>query len=58
MKHGGQTKKLTIKIAMLQGCVRQASLRDLAQEILAMESFLISPLGRFLKQQPLDYTHK
>jgi hypothetical protein len=37
MKHNGQTKKSTSKIAMLQGCVRQASLQDLAQRILAME---------------------
>jgi hypothetical protein len=30
-----QTKKSSHKIAMLQGCVRQASLRELAQRILA-----------------------
>ncbi len=39
MKHDGQTKKSTSKIAMLQGCVRQASLQDLAQQILSMENF-------------------
>ncbi len=38
MKHDSQTKKLTSKITMLQGCVRQASLRDLAQQILAIEN--------------------
>ena len=36
-KHEGQTKTSNNKIAMLQGCVRQASLRELAQQILARE---------------------
>jgi hypothetical protein len=35
MKNEGQTKTPGNKIAMLQGCVRQASLRELAQQILA-----------------------
>ncbi len=58
VKHDGQTKKSTSKIAMLQGCVRQASLQDLAQQILAMEKIQISPCERFSKQQPLDCTNK
>jgi hypothetical protein len=34
-KNEGQTKTPSNKIAMLQGCVRQASLQELAQKILA-----------------------
>jgi hypothetical protein len=34
---------------MLQGCVRQASLRELAQRILAREKFKFSPRS-FAKQ--------
>jgi hypothetical protein len=37
MKNEGQTKIPSNKIAMLQECVRQASLQELAQQILAKE---------------------
>jgi hypothetical protein len=50
-KNEGQTKISSNKIAMLQGCVRQASLRELAQQILAKEKISNSPRGRFSKQQ-------
>jgi hypothetical protein len=36
-KNEGQTKTTSNKIAMLHGCSRQASLRELAQQILARE---------------------
>jgi hypothetical protein len=39
------------KISMLQGCVRQTSLQELAQQILAKEKISNSPRGRFSKQQ-------
>jgi hypothetical protein len=41
------------KIATLQGCVRQASLRELAQRILAREKFKFSP-KRFAKQSATE----
>jgi hypothetical protein len=41
------------KIAMLQGCVRQASLRELEQQILAREKFKFSP-KRFAKQSATE----
>jgi hypothetical protein len=41
------------KIAMLQGCVRQASLRELAQQILVREKFKFSP-KRFVKQSATE----
>jgi hypothetical protein len=47
-KNDGQTKSQH-KIATLQGCVRQDSLRELAQRILAREKFKFSP-RRFAKQ--------
>jgi hypothetical protein len=50
-KNERQTKIPCNKITMLQGCVRQASLQELAQQILAKEKFSHSPRGRFLKQQ-------
>jgi hypothetical protein len=50
-KKGGQTKIPSNKIAMLQGCVRQASLQELAQRILAKKKISNSPCGRFSKQQ-------
>ena len=43
------TERQNDKIATLQGCVRQASLRELAQRILAREKFKFSP-KRFAKQ--------
>ncbi len=42
-KNEGQTKIPSNKFAMLQGCVRQASLRELAQQILAKEKISNSP---------------
>jgi hypothetical protein len=50
-KNEGHTKIPSNKIAMLQGCVRQASLRELAQQILAKEKLSNSPRERFSKQQ-------
>jgi hypothetical protein len=51
MKNDGQTK-LQHKIATLQGCVRQVSLRELAQRILARGRNLNShPEGLQNKQQ-------
>ncbi len=50
-KNEGQTKIPSNKIAMLQGCVRQTSLWELAQQISAKEKISNSPRGRFLKQQ-------
>jgi hypothetical protein len=50
-KNEGQTKIPSNKIAMLQGCVRRASLRELAQQILGKEKISNPPRGRFLKQQ-------
>jgi hypothetical protein len=49
-KNEGQTKIPSNIIAMLQGCVRQASLPELAQQILAKEKISNSPCGRFSKQ--------
>jgi hypothetical protein len=51
-----QTTNASDKIAMLQGCVRQASLRELAQRVLAKREILISP-KRFVKRQTLAFTH-
>ena len=46
-----QTTHASDKIATLQGCVRQASLRELAQEILAMRENLNSHIKRFAKRE-------
>jgi hypothetical protein len=48
-----QTTNAHEKIAMLQGCVRQASLQELAQRILAREKFKFSP-KRFAKQSATE----
>jgi hypothetical protein len=56
IKNEGQTKSRD-KIATLQGCVRQASLRELAQRILAREKFKFSP-RRFAKQATIKLDHK
>ena len=48
-----QTTNVSEKIATLQGCVRQASLRELAQRILAMRENLNSrPKGLQTVRQP------
>ncbi len=48
-----QTTNASEKIATLQGCVRQASLRELAQQILVREKFKFSP-KRFAKQATIE----
>ena len=48
-----QTTNASENIATLQGCVRQASLRELAQRILAREKFKFSP-KRFAKQATIE----
>jgi hypothetical protein len=56
MKNESQTKSPD-KIATLQGCVRQASLRELVQRILAREKFKFSPRS-FAKQATIELDHK